>query len=186
VGRLLADDTFERPEDTLFSNSTTADGRGHFRLVGGLYVMTLPQPGAGWLIWGAGLEPGDHVTQVTARLIGKPGAWGVFTHGVITKARSDGTVEVVPGEWNKQGKPSRLAPVKPAAAFEAEKWNTLAVTVRAGRLTVYLNGRQVGGPISSDRGPGSTDCGMVLFQDGPGDARAEFRRFTVWELNDQR
>jgi hypothetical protein len=100
----------------------------------------------------------------------------------MVRLRRDGAVEVGPGDAD--GLPT--AWIRHPAVRSGDELNTLRVVGRAGRLReVSVNGSAIPVPIPL-RQPlvGPVTLSLILWQRNRGDqeARAEFNRFTLWQL----
>jgi hypothetical protein len=132
----------------------------------------------------------DFACQATCRMESKEDAlWMIYfcsldgARGRSVAIRMDGRVEVGPlfdkvqGAWQGQGRPIRHRAVRPG-----QEWNTLLLVKRGRALEVFVNGSAVADPVALEEDLGLCAQGIVLYLRGTGEARAEYSRFTVWEL----
>jgi hypothetical protein len=96
--------------------------------------------------------------------------------------RPDGQILFTPTPWTKDYPLPKVEPFPIPDGFIPGQFNTLAVARQGLAVSIYLNGRLVGTPITLEQPLGVSSCGLMGFQWGQGEVRAEFQRFTVWKL----
>jgi tRNA A-37 threonylcarbamoyl transferase component Bud32 len=184
--KVLADDDFQDPQNSLFKEAIT-DAPRMFAFDSGHFVMR--RRTAGWIGWSAGPSYRGFVCQVAARIAGeKQCSWGISVNGTPSSrafkvmVRPDGQVLVTPTPWTSGYLVPAIGPFKPPEGYRPGEFNTLAVSRRGRVVSVCLNGRPVGEPIVFEQPTGMSKCGLIVNHWGTGEVRAEFQRFTVWQL----
>jgi hypothetical protein len=135
---------------------------------------------------------GDLACQVEGRVLTERDAgWAVGfctpkrDRDVAVRLRRDGAVEVGNFFWD-HGAATRVGPFRHTAIRSGDRFNTLLVVLRGGqRLEVYVNGSAVCPPIQLEHPITPVHPGIQLWERSghpEKKGRAEFRRFTVWQL----
>ncbi len=187
---ILRDDDFEDPETSLFRPSMTNAAAAGSRLIEfapGRYVMHFRSPG--WWGWAPCPPVRGFVAQAEGRVSGqKECSWGIYVNGTPrTRAfkvtvRPDGQIRLTPTSWTRDYPVPNVRAFKTPEGFRPGDFNTLAVVRQRREITLFLNGKQLGTPILFERSLGMCSCGLMGLQSGAGEVRAEFARYTVWEL----
>jgi hypothetical protein len=140
------------------------------------------------------LDEGDFACEVVARIrTGGDHGWALclISHNqkrdLAIRMSRDGMLEVGNIIWKKGIFPNHLIkPLKPSAIQLGDNFNTLRIICRGGRrLEIFVNGSRTGPPISLDPPFLPVYPGLAVWQRIQGtqeELRAEFSRFTVWQL----
>jgi serine/threonine protein kinase len=205
----LVDDDFRNPRESGFHNHENPDSTEVFRdelgdmrfenrrIVMRLFTGKGLDKKAGEVRWNwRGLNSqsvaNNFAYQLVGRVLsGRDNGWALMLHSdlkdlLAIRLRRDGKVEI-----GKNIHAAMIAgPFEPPAGRPGKEFNTLLVRVHGSRtLDVYVNGLAVCPRIRLEQPLGRVHPGMMLwkrsFDDGDGEMRAEFARFTLWELPEE-
>jgi hypothetical protein len=118
----------------------------------------------------------------------KVGWWLLFRgrsedRGLAIRLWNTGEIEVVRVPQTGEDFPiPKLGPLRHRAIRTGKELNTLQVTLQGRKLSIAVNDVAVCEPITLQESLGPVNQGFGICQRGHGEARAEWSRFTLWEL----
>jgi hypothetical protein len=197
------DDDFSEPEKSvllapgrkppvLFRNDKEG---GEIRLQDGRLLLIQRPHGVGayhWIGQARGVYT-DFACEMTGRIESDSDAlWmlycvppAVAKQGRGVAIRVDGGVEIGPVPWATmpQGWQPQQGPIHHPAVRPGKEWNTVLLVKRGRMMEVFINGTAVGEPIIVEEDMGACLQGAVVYLRLPGSAKAEIRRFKLWDLS---
>jgi hypothetical protein len=94
------------------------------------------------------------------------------------------TVEKLP--WNKGDFPlPRLKPIRDEAIRPGDQVNELVVVLQDRQMRTFVNGKQIGEGLTLPEVFSPTDSGIAAWHVGPSEARVQFLRYELWDLDNQ-